>query len=482
MASKRHAEVLQRVIQSLCGTIAIGIATLACFRFHLGIPTVECLDLIIIVLVSLQGRFWPSFIVSIVALGTLDYYFTPPIFSFQVGDPVNWVGFVAFATTSATITELVSRNRRLMEVKLQESETFLSDAQRLSHTGSFAWRVSTGQTEWSRETFRIFQYERTVAPEMNLIIERTHPDDMDLVKYMFQQSARRGENFEIKYRLLMPDRTTKYLHVVAQARRGQWGGNEFIGAVMDITASKHAEDALTEVQERLARVTRVTTMAELAASIAHEVNQPLAAMMINGYAGIRWLSLEPPNTRELRKALERIVRDGNRAGEVISRIRVLLKRAETAKNPIDLNETIHEVIVLSQSEMEKRKIVLQLHLDPDLPRIIGDRMQLQQVMLHLIRNSIEAMDAVDDRVRTLTISTRLDTATSVLVTVRDCGSGLHPSDVEHVFDTFHSMKPGGLGMGLSVSRSIVENHGGRMWAAVNDDNGATFRFTIATQA
>jgi signal transduction histidine kinase len=132
--------------------------------------------------------------------------------------------------------------------------------------------------------------------------------------------------------------------------------------------------------------------------------------------------------------------------------------------------------------MEKRKIVLQLHLDPDLPRIIGDRMQLQQVMLHLIRNSIEAMDAVDDRVRTLTISTRLDTATSVLVTVRDCGSGLHPSDVEHVFDTFHSMKPGGLGMGLSVSRSIVENHGGRMWAAVNDDNGATFRFTIATQA
>ncbi|MEO8353472.1 MAG: ATP-binding protein, partial [Chthoniobacteraceae bacterium] len=235
------------------------------------------------------------------------------------------------------------------------------------------------------------------------------------------------------------------------------------------------------VEDELARVTRVTTMGELAASIAHEVNQPIAGVVLNGNACLRWLSGLKENSAmltEAREAVQRIVRDGTRAGEVIARIRALFKKTETAKGPLEINEVIREVIVLTRSEMDKKRVALRLELAADLPSALGDRVQLQQVMINLILNGIEAMNTVEDRTRELIIGTQLQEPGEVLVTVRDSGTGLDPAGIEQIFAAFHTTKPGGLGMGLSISRSIVENHSGRLWVTANDGPGATFHFTL----
>jgi PAS domain S-box-containing protein len=258
----------------------------------------------------------------------------------------------------------------------------------------------------------------------------------------------------------------------------------------DITGRKEAEEELRrseadllKTQAELAHVTRVTTMGELATSIAHEVNQPIAGVVTNGSACLRWLARvqgESADLAEARQAIQRIIRDGTRAGEVIARIRTLLKKTETAKEPLDLNETIREVIVLTRSEMNGKWVNLRLNLAPNLPPVLGDRVQLQQVMLNLILNGIDAMNTVKGRSRELTIETAVLADSEALTTVRDSGVGLDPRTVEQIFEAFHTTKPGGLGMGLSISRSIVESHGGRLWATANDDSGATFRFTLST--
>jgi C4-dicarboxylate-specific signal transduction histidine kinase len=241
---------------------------------------------------------------------------------------------------------------------------------------------------------------------------------------------------------------------------------------------------LRKAQAELAHVTRVTTMGELAASIAHEVNQPIAGVVLNGNACLRWLAGlkdDSVNLAEAREALQRIVRDGSRAGQVIARIRTLFKKTETAKGAMDINEAIREVIGLARSEMDKKRITRQLQLAPDLPKVFGDRVQLQQVMLNLILNAVEAMSTVKGRPRELIVSTQMAEETEVLVTVRDSGPGLDPESMEQIFAAFHTTKPGGLGMGLSISRSIVENHFGRLWVAANDGPGATFHFTLLTR-
>jgi C4-dicarboxylate-specific signal transduction histidine kinase len=246
---------------------------------------------------------------------------------------------------------------------------------------------------------------------------------------------------------------------------------------------RRSEANLRKVQGELAHVTRVTTMGELAASIAHEVNQPIAGVVLNGNACLRWLARmkeDSPNLTEAREALQRIIRDGSRAGEVIARIRTLFKKTDTEKRPLDLNQAIREVIVLARSEMDKKRIIRKLQLTEGLPRVLGDRVQLQQVMLNLILNAIEAMSTVEGRPRELIVGTRVRQETEVMVTVRDTGIGLDPENLEGVFAAFHTTKPGGLGMGLSISRSIVENHAGRIWATANDGPGATFQFTVST--
>jgi len=242
-----------------------------------------------------------------------------------------------------------------------------------------------------------------------------------------------------------------------------------------------AQEALKKTEEELARVARVTVMGELTASIAHEVNQPLAAVVTNGNASLRWLANDPPNFDEARQALRNIVRDGNRASDVIARIRAVLKKSETAAQRLDLNEIIREIVALTQSEVERRKASLCLALAEDLPAVMGDRVRLQQVLLNLVINALDAMVEVIDRPRIITIRTSTPKLGSLLVAVEDSGAGLSPQAESRLFDAFYTTKPDGLGMGLSISRSIIEEHGGRLWAAQNEGYGATFQFTLPVE-
>jgi C4-dicarboxylate-specific signal transduction histidine kinase len=244
------------------------------------------------------------------------------------------------------------------------------------------------------------------------------------------------------------------------------------------TERRHAEEALKRTETELDRVARVTTMGELAASIAHEVNQPLAAVVTNGNACLRWLALDPPNFDEAREAIHRIVRDGNRASEVIARIRTLLRKGEPVAHRLDCNDFLREIVALTQGEVTRRGATLQTELSADLPAVTGDRVQLQQVLLNLIMNALDAMSALREEPRVVRIRTNAIESNSILVAVEDTGVGLDPEQTARLFDSFYTTKSEGLGMGLSISRSIVEAHGGKLWATANKGPGATFQFTL----
>lgn len=246
----------------------------------------------------------------------------------------------------------------------------------------------------------------------------------------------------------------------------------------DITERKLAVEAAAKAQAELAHVTRIMTMGEMAASIAHEVNQPLSGVVINSNACLRWLAGDPPNLKEAREAVQRIVRDGRRAGDVIAGIRALAKKTVLEKERLNINEVIREVVLLAQSEVRRNHAALRMELADDLCPVLGDRVQLQQVVLNLIINGTDAMSTVAGRPRELVITTKNCEMGQVQVTVRDSGTGLDPQSTERIFDAFYTTKPGGMGMGLSISRSIVQSHGGRLWAVANEDAGVTFQFTV----
>jgi PAS domain S-box-containing protein len=279
-----------------------------------------------------------------------------------------------------------------------------------------------------------------------------------------------------------PDGSKRYVSVSGLPvfdDTGRFVGYRGVGR--HITERRLAEEALHAMQAELAHVNRVTAMGQLTASIAHEVNQPIAATVTNAQAALRWLRAQPPDLDEVRASLNRIVEDGNRAGNVIGGIRALINKVPPRKDRFDLNEAVLEMITLSRSEVLKHGISLQTELAPGLPRVEGDRTQLQQVILNLIVNAIEAMGGIGEGTRELRISTGRAAAGGVLVTVRDSGPGLDPADVEHVFTAFYTTKPTGMGMGLAICRSMVEAHGGRMWASANEPRGAVFQFTLPLQ-
>jgi C4-dicarboxylate-specific signal transduction histidine kinase len=248
----------------------------------------------------------------------------------------------------------------------------------------------------------------------------------------------------------------------------------------DITARKRAEEALHQAQAELAHLTRVMTMGELATSIAHEVNQPLAAVITNGNACLRWLARDPPDLDEAREAVRRMIRDGNRASEVIARIRTLMRKAEPQKVWLAINDVIGEVITLADSEVRRNRVLLKTDLAADLPPVLADRIQLQQVLLNLLLNGMEAMRAVTDRSRELIVRSQRDGSDAIHVAVHDCGAGIEPQHLDRIFTAFFTTKPEGLGMGLPISRSIIEAHGGRLWATPNVGPGVTVQFTLPT--
>jgi PAS domain S-box-containing protein len=631
-------------------------------------------------------------------------------------------------------------DQRRAEDAVRRSEAYLTQAQRLSRTGSFGWRPSTGEIFWSEETFRIFQYDRTTKPTVEIILQRVHPEDATEVKQTIERASQDGKHFEHEYRLVMPDGSVKHAHVVAHALSDESGSLEFVGAVMDVTEqhqaraalekafddiqkseerlrltldtipstvvsslpdgsidfinqrwveyhgltledlrregleavyhpedrkrnmdrrraaiaagtpfeyearlrradgvyrwqlvhnvplrdevgnivkwygtsidiedrkraeeaqreseqrfrdyaetasdwfwetgrdhrftrvwqhldstggeppsrigltrwdyatdvesrpeewglyratldahqpfrdfvysairrdgstvylrtsgkpffdakgdflgyrgvaadvtaavrADQAEEALRNVQAELAHVTRVTTLGELTASIAHEVNQPLAAIVTNGGACLRWLARDVPDLDEVRAAVERMINDGNRAAEVIQRVRALAKKTDAPKMPLPINGVIEEVLLLLQPEVLSHQALLRLELASELPLLLADRIQLQQVIINLVINGMEAMTPVTDRPRELKILSQRE-ADQVLVAVQDSGVGIDPEHVDRLFNSFFTTKPSGMGMGLSICRSIIEAHGGKLWASCNIGAGATFQFTL----
>jgi predicted ATPase/signal transduction histidine kinase len=361
--------------------------------------------------------------------------------------------------------------------ELRRSEAYLSEAQRLSHTGTFGWSPSSGGIYWTEETFRIFGYDSATAPTLELIALRVHPDDAGAFRRVAERASIDGQDFAHAYRLQMPDERVKHVHVVARAFRDEAGEVEFVGSVMDVSAIRLAELELHRTQTDLAHVMRVTSLGELTATIAHEVNQPLGAVLINAEACQTWLDHEQPNLTEAHAALERIVRDGTRAGEVIRRVRTLAKKTDTKMAPLNFNEVLSEALTLVQHELSSSRVALRMEQASALPAILADKVQLQQVILNLVINGIEAMQSITDRPRELVIRSEHDDQ-HVRVTVMDCGVGFSAETAGRLFNTFFTTKSSGLGMGLSICRSIIELHGGRIWAVPNVPHGATILFTL----
>jgi PAS domain S-box-containing protein len=372
-------------------------------------------------------------------------------------------------------------DRKRADDALRRSEAYLAEAQRISVTGSFGWRVNSGQIIWSEETYRIFEYSSALEPTVELVLQRTHPDDRARVKHAINHAAQDGLPLDIAHRLLMPGGTVKHVKVRAHAMPDQSSGLEYIGAVTDTTAATVAEEALHRAQTELAHAARVATLGELAASIVHEVNQPIAAIVASGGAGLNWLRRKSPDLREVQTSVEAMISDAHRASEVIRRLRVLAKKGDPQKALLDVNEVIGEVLGMVERELLMHRVVVRKEWAKDLPPVLADRIQLQQVIINLVMNAVDAMSPIVDRTRELKLRSERHEPDQVLVTVQDSGVGLDESDLERMFDAFFTTKADGMGMGLPICRSIIRAHGGRLWAARGFPVGATFQFSLPIQ-
>lgn len=395
--------------------------------------------------------------------------------------PLSQAALDTLASVTDTIAQGIERKRAEQALRASERELRMA----IESIPSLVW---TTLPDGSNETFSKQWHEFTgITPEAARNggwHASFHPDDFIQVAAKWTEMLTLGIAGGVEARLRSADGEYRLFLVRGVPLRDESGTIiKWYGTSTDMEDLRRSEDRLKKTQDELAHVTRVTTMGELAASIAHEVSQPIAGVVINGTACLRWLAgLEnSTNLSEAKEAVQRIVRDGKRAGDVISRIRTLFKKAETAKELLNLNEAIEEVVIITRSEMEKRRVMLRLELSEELPSVVGDRVQLQQVMLNLFLNAVEAMSTVNDRPRELIVSTQVSEQFTVLVRVRDTGPGLDPESMEKIFIAFHTTKSGGLGMGLSISRSIVENHSGRLWCTANDGPGATFQFTLLAE-
>jgi PAS domain S-box-containing protein len=382
--------------------------------------------------------------------------------------------------TSWVDRRFAAQTLELQEEKLQRSEAYLAEAQRLTHTGSWAWRVAGREAlHLSEEWYRIYGFDpENGPPALEERLQRIHPQDRAKWLGAIDRAIAEKSDYEVEFRILLPDGSVKHIHTVGHPVLNASGDlAQFVGSSTDITQRKLAEEALRQAQADLAYVSRVTTMGELTASLAHEVNQPIAAAVTDANTCIRWLTRDQPDLEEAREAASRIVKDAKRATEIVSRIRLLFEKGAPVRELVDVNEVIREMIVLLRSEATRHPVSIRTELTADLPPVMGDRVQLQQVMMNLIMNSIDAMNDVAGP-RELAIRSQQAENEELMVSVSDTGVGLPAQQVDQIFNAFFTTKPHGTGMGLRISRSIVEAHGGRLWAADNSPRGASFYFAL----
>jgi PAS domain S-box-containing protein len=486
--------------------------------FHLQAAPVS-LFLCAIIVSAWYGGAGAGLFATALSVPAFYYYILPPIHSFAAKPEeiprfviysvsALFVGSISAAQRSATeslrrahddLTGTVqqlqraneklqaeSRERKQAEEGLRQSEAYLAEAQRLSHTGSWAWTPATGDMRyWSEECYRVLGFDpQGGLPRFETFFQRIHPDDQPRAREKIERARREKTVVELDYRIVHPGGEVRDIHGVGRPVLSASGDlAEFVGTVIDVTERKRAEEErerLRQAQADLAHVNRVSAMGELTASLAHEVNQPIAAAVTNANTCLRWLTRDQPDLEEARAAAMRIVKDGTRAADIIGRIRLLFKKGTPQRELVDVNEIIREMIVLLRGETTRHNISVRTELATDLPEVMGDRVQLQQVMMNLIMNSIDAMKEVDGT-RGLGIKSQRAEDGHLLVSVSDTGVGLPPQEGSQIFNAFFTTKPDGTGMGLSISRSIVESHSGRLWAAGNIPRGASFHFTLPTK-
>src|SRR2546427_2091961 len=364
---------------------------------------------------------------------------------------------------------------------LQRSEAYLAEAQKLTHTGSWACSIATGGMRHSSEEHsRLYGFDPDRGlPSREEFQQRIHPEDRARVVETFERASCEEKDFEAHFRVVLPDGTTRYMHGIGHPAFNAGELVEFVGILMDVTERKRADEErerLRQVQADLAHVTRMTTMGELTASLAHEIKQPISAAVTDANTCLRWLGRDDPDVPEAREAASRVVKDVTRAADIISRISVLFKKGAPQRELVDVSELVREMIVLLRSEANRYSISIRTELAEDLPGVMADRVQLQQVFMNLMLNGIDAMKGMSGGGE-LTIKSEAGDA-QLLISVSDTGVGLPPAQVDHIFRAFFTTKDNGTGMGLPISRSIIESHGGRLWAAGACGQGATFQFTL----
>jgi len=470
-----------------------------------------------VILSAWFGGVGPGLVATLLSALAFNYYFLPPIHSLgPKPDEIPrlvifvvsaiFVGSLSVAQRRATeslrrarddlketVQELQSTNEALQaesrervraEESLRRSERYLAEAQRLTHTGSWVWQVpGRDALHLSDEWYRIYGFDpEDGIPSFERRLQRIHPEDRARWEETIDRAVSEESDYDVEYRIVPPGATVKYIHTVGHPVFDASGDLvQFVGSLTDITDRKRAEESLRQAQSDLARVSRVTTMGELTASLAHEVNQPIAAAVTNAKTCLRWLTREHPDVEEARAAAMRIVNDGTRAAEIIKRVRLLFKKGTSERELVDVTEVIREMIVLLRGEATRYSILLKTELEVDTPRVMADRVQLQQVLMNLMLNAIDAMKDADGA-RQLDIKLQRAENDHVLVCVSDTGLGLPLQQADQLFNAFFTTKPHGTGMGLSISRSIVESHDGRLWAANNSPRGASFSFTLPAKA
>jgi PAS domain S-box-containing protein len=371
--------------------------------------------------------------------------------------------------------------RKRAEEALRRSEAYLAEAQRLSHTGTLAFNAS-GPVYWSQESYLIWGLDPLQGlPNKETVLQRIHPDDRGRVDAKTDEAVRQKRGFAVEFRIVLPDKTLKHIEATGHPLFSADGELvEMIATHVDVTERKRAEEEherLRQLESDLAHVNRVSMMGELTASLAHEILHPFATARNHARAAIRFLDMNPPNMAEVRQALAGIVRNADRGKDIVDSIRDHIKKAPPRNDRFDLNEAIREVIEMVQAPIEKNRVSVRTRLAAALTSVCGDRVQLQQVMLNLILNAVEAMGSVEERQRMLLVVTE-QRAADVLVAVHDSGRGIDPEHLQQVFEPFYTTKERGIGMGLSICKSIVAAHGGALWAEANRPRGAIFQFTL----